>query len=140
VSFCSKSAYATLLIMKRGVTIFWIGLFVLIVLGIGASFFAKAGPNKLDSFAQCIKDSGVIFYGAFWCPHCQNTKKMFGTAQKYLPYIECSTPDGQGQLQICKDKGVTNYPWWTHPATSTVLTGEHTLQELADFSSCTLPK
>jgi hypothetical protein len=30
-----------------------------------------AEGQNLDDFAKCIKDSGAMFYGAFWCPHCQ---------------------------------------------------------------------
>ena len=124
--------------MKSGIVIFWLVLLALIVAGIGASFVIKPGPGKLDTFAQCLKDEGVIFYGAFWCPHCQNTKAMFGSSAKLLPYHECSTPDGQGQLQECKDAGVTNYPTWKFQD-GKVLTGEHTLKELSDASNCPLP-
>ena len=35
-------------------------------------------PGKYDAFAQCLKTQGVLFYGAFWCPHCQNQKALFG--------------------------------------------------------------
>src|ERR1035437_6515709 len=73
---------------------------------------APTGPGKYDTFAQCIKDSGATFYGAFWCPHCQAQKKLFGTSAKLLPYVECSTPDATGQLQICIDKKITGYPTW----------------------------
>ncbi len=125
--------------MKNGVRIFWGVIITLIVLGIAASLMVSARPNKLDTFAQCVKQSGTIFYGAFWCPHCQRTKAMFGSAAKYLPYVECSTPDGQGQTQICKDKGITTYPTWVFPDGST-LTGEHTLAELSTASKCPLPQ
>jgi len=124
--------------MKRGILIFWSILLGLIVLGVLASFMVSTRPNKLDSFAQCLKDSGTIFYGAFWCPHCQRTKAMFGSAAKYLPYVECSNPDGQSQTQICIDKGVQNYPTWVFPDGS-ILTGEHSLQELSTASKCPLP-
>lgn len=126
--------------MKNGVTIFW-GLLVLLIAGlIGASFLVKSGPSKYDSFAQCLKDKGAVMYGAFWCPHCQSTKRMFGTAAQYLPYVECSTPDGQTQLPVCKDKGIQSYPTWTFAGTTTVLTGEHTMEEFASFSGCALPQ
>ncbi len=125
--------------MKKGVLIFWLVLLLVIVGGVGASFMAGNQPNKLDSFAQCIKSKGVVFYGAFWCPHCQKTKAMFGTATQYLPYVECSTSDGQHQTQVCKDAGIESYPTWTLPATTTRLTGEHTLEELSTFSGCPLP-
>jgi len=123
--------------MKKGVLVFWAILLVLIVLGFGASFFLKAAPGQYDTFAQCIKDKGVIFYGAFWCPHCQRTKAQFGNSAKLLPYVECSTPDGQGQLQVCIDKKIASYPTWMKPD-GTIITGERTMQELSDFTSCPL--
>ena len=125
--------------MKKGMLIFWLIVIALIVAGIGASFVANRGPGQLDGFAQCLKDKGAIFYGAFWCPHCQATKKMFGKSARLLPYVECSTPDGQGQLQICKDKNITSYPTWVFPDGPT-LSGERTLMELASSSSCVLPQ
>ena len=127
--------------MKNGVAIFWSIIVLLIVLGVGASFFVgSTGSGKLDSFAQCIKDKGVIFYGAFWCPHCQRTTAMFGSSAKHLPYVECSKPDGKTQTQICIDKKIQSYPTWVSTATTTVLTGEHTLKELSDFTTCPLPE
>jgi len=95
-------------------------------------------PGVLDSFAQCIKDKGIIFYGAFWCPHCQATKAEFGTSESKLPYVECSTPDGSAQTQVCIDKQITEYPTWVEPD-GTRVTGEHTLQELSTDFGCPLP-
>ena len=123
--------------MKRGVLIFWGVLVALIVLGVGASFFAQAKPGQYDKLAQCIKSQGVIFYGAFWCPHCQRTKGLFGSSAKYLPYVECSNPDGQTQTQICIDKKITSYPTWIRPD-GAQLGGENTLAQWAAFSGCTL--
>jgi len=126
--------------MTKGVLIFW-GIIIAVILGsMGFLLFAKAGPGKLDTFAQCLKDKGVVFYGAFWCPHCQKTKGLFGSSAKLLPYVECSTPNGQDQTQICKDKGITSYPTWTFPNATTTLTGERTLEELSAVSGCPLPQ
>src|SRR3989344_5956215 len=126
------------LAMKKGILVFWGILILLIVLGVLSSFMISARPNKLDSFAQCLKTSGSIFYGALWCPHCQRTKALFGSAAQYLPYVECSTPDGQGRTQICIDKKIEQYPTWVFPDGS-ILTGEHSLQELSTASKCSLP-
>lgn len=118
-------------------------IIVPVVIGIivlGAIFImiqAKSAPGKLDTFAQCLKAKGAIFYGAFWCPHCQNQKAMFGNSAKLLPYFECSTPDGQSQIQACTDKNVTGYPTWVF-ADGSRLTGEIPLQQLADKTGCSL--
>jgi hypothetical protein len=52
--------------------------------------------------------------------------------------VECSTPDGQNQTQICIDKKISNYPTWEFPDGSRI-TGERTLNELAQKTSCELP-
>jgi thiol-disulfide isomerase/thioredoxin len=100
------------------------------------------GPGKLDAFATCLKDKGATFYGAFWCPHCQAEKKLFGSSAHLLPYVECSTPDASGQTQICIDKNITSYPTWIL-ADGTRLPTENeagvTLQTLAAKTSCQLP-
>ena len=102
-------------------------------------------PGQLDAFATCLKDRGVKFYGAFWCPHCQAQKALFGRSVDKLPYVECSNPDGQSQNALCNSLGIQGYPTWVFPAlngaTSTATSsGEQTLKELADKSSCLLPQ
>src|SRR3989338_4795421 len=115
-----------------------IGLLVLV----GIVYVARtrsAVPGKYDQFATCLKDKGAVFYGAFWCPHCQNQKKMFGKSEKLLPYVECSTPNGQGQLQVCIDAGIQSYPTWEFSDGSR-LNGEIPLQTLAEKTNCELSK
>jgi thiol-disulfide isomerase/thioredoxin len=98
-------------------------------------------PDKYDDFAKCLKDKGAIFYGAFWCPHCLAQKALFGRSVQFLPYVECSTANGQGQLQVCKDAGVVSYPTWNFNASSTdILTGEVPLAKLAEKTNCELPQ
>jgi thiol-disulfide isomerase/thioredoxin len=94
-----------------------------------------SGPNL--ALAQCLKDNGVVFYGAFWCPHCKKQKEEFGDAVSALPYVECSTPDGNSQTPICAAKGIKSYPTWVFPD-GTRLTGEHTVQEIATAAQCPL--
>lgn len=125
--------------MKKGVLIFWLILLAIVIAGVGLSFYSNNAPGRLDTFTTCLKDKGVKMYGAFWCPHCQATKAEFGNSAKLLPYIECSTPDGQGQLQVCKDAGIQSYPTWKFP-NGTSFSGEHTLQEIASSSGCALPQ
>jgi len=98
-----------------------------------------AGPSKYDTFAQCLKDKGAIFYGAFWCQHCQAQKEMFGSSVKFLSYVECSIPDGSAQTQECTNKKISSYPTWEF-SDSTRLTGEIPLVQLAEKTSCLLPQ
>ncbi len=121
-----------------------IGVGVVAILLAGAGFWFWGGgsaapvPAKYDALAQCLKDSGVKFYGAFWCPHCQSQKKIFGKSAKLLPYIECSTPDGKSQKDICRDNKIESYPTWVFADGSTT-TGEISIEKLAEKSACALP-
>ena len=117
----------------------WGGIGVAIVAGIYFLVSKSNKTGKLDTFAECLKDKGAVFYGAFWCPHCQNQKAMFGTSQKLLPYVECSTQDGKGQLAICKDKNIEGYPTWEF-ADGTRESGEVSLPQLAESTGCSLPE
>jgi hypothetical protein len=122
--------------------IFFLVIGLLILGTIGAILLQSpsvpTGPGKYDTFAQCLKDKGATFYGAFWCSHCQAQKELFGSSVKYLPYVECSTLDSSGQIQECIDKKIEGYPTWEF-ADGSRLTGEIPLQQLADKTSCPLP-
>lgn len=117
---------------------FGISIALIIILGLVSLLIVQAKkPGKYDSLAQCINDSGAKFYGAFWCPHCQATKAMFGKSAKLLPYVECSTSNGKDQLQICKDLNIEGYPTWIL-ADGTRLRGEKTIAELAEATNCSI--
>ena len=98
----------------------------------------ESKPSRFDDFAKCLKDKGAIFYGTFWCSHCQNQKALFGKSAKYLPYTECSTADSNGQLQVCKDANITSYPTWQF-ADASRTEGEISLEALAEKTTCVLP-
>jgi len=93
--------------------------------------------TAFDGFAQCLSDAGATFYGAYWCPHCQDQKRMFDNSRK-IPYVECSTPNGQAQLPVCIDAGVESYPTWDF-ADGTRLNGVQSLEELGSLTNCELP-
>jgi len=119
--------------------IIFIVLLVLLVGGFGLYMNRSSiGPSKLDGFAQCLKTSGAEFYGAFWCPHCQAQKALFGSSKQYLPYVECSNPDNS-QTKVCTDKKIESYPTWIFKDGSQI-TGEVPLADLASKTQCTLPQ
>lgn len=119
--------------------IIWIIIAILVVLGLVWLVKTPGKPGKLDALAQCINDSGAKYYGAFWCPNCKNQEALFGRSARLLPRIECSTPDGKGQLQVCKDAGIQGYPTWDFP-NGERLTGTQGLDMLAQFTGCALPE
>jgi len=118
----------------------WIPV-IAIILAAGGYFFWNQSqkPGPLDGFAQCLKDKGALFYGAFWCPHCQNQKKMFGRSEKLLPYVECSTADGRSQLPVCAEKKIEGYPTWVF-TDATRESGEVPLETLSAKTGCPLPQ
>lgn len=100
----------------------------------GASF----DDNSLSNLANCLTEKGAKFYGAFWCSHCKNQKEMFGKAAEFLPYVECSTPDGNSQTAVCRENNITGYPTWVF-ADGATQSGEVSLETLAEKAGCPLP-
>ena len=119
-------------------TIFWVIIGLLVVGGIGATWYQKTLPGQYDTLAKCLGEKGATFYGAFWCPHCQAQKKMFGNSAKLLPYVECSEPNGKDQTPICKEKEIVQYPTWIF-ADGSRISGEQQPADLASKTGCTLP-
>jgi uncharacterized membrane protein len=78
-------------------------------------FDPAAGPEDpyLRDLAEHLRATEAKFYGAYWCPHCQQQKLVFGASSGRLPYIECS-PNGRrgAPATSCLAAGIYNYPTW----------------------------
>ena len=95
--------------------------------------------TKYVSFAQCLTDKGAKMYGAYWCPHCNDQKAMFGSAGvKKLTYIECDPKGPYANPQECKAKDIKGFPTWIF-ADGSRLSGTQELSTLAEKTTCTLP-
>ncbi len=74
-----------------------------------------AGPEKpyLKALAVHLTDSGARFYGAYWCPACQQQKDLFEASDDRLPYVEC-TPHGRGGVRnfACVENDIQDFPTW----------------------------
>ena len=70
----------------------------------------KSNPAKL-ALADHLTASGAVMYSAYWCPHCHEQKELFGKeAAKALKVVECA-PDGQdNQVDLCRSKGLEDFP------------------------------
>jgi thiol-disulfide isomerase/thioredoxin len=117
-----------------------VGAFGIVIVGaLGYWGYYMTQPGKYDTFTQCLGERGAKFYGAFWCPHCQAQKALFGVSKSKLPYVECSTPDSKGQTEICITEEIKGYPTWKF-ADGSVTNGEMSLSDLAGKTGCTLPE
>ncbi len=103
----------------------------------------RYGESALNGFAQCLADKKITMYGASWCPHCQNEKRAFGDAFRFVPYVECAADPDR-----CLKAGVKSFPTWIFPdppaATSSGvvgqggknLVGEQGIERLSRESGC----
>ena len=118
---------------------------VLIVAGLHAHysglFDAAAGPEKpsIKALAMHLADSDVKFYGAYWCPRCEEQKALFEASAERLPYVECSPQGRNGPRNgACTIRNIQDFPTW--------IIGEdrHTgllgLNELAKYSGFPVPE
>ena len=99
----------------------------------------KVSQGKIDEFAKCITDKGAVMYGAFWCPHCANTKKMFGSSIQYIKYVECDPRGDNEQAELCIEKDIRAYDTWEF-ADGSRLISEPTFEQLSEKTGCVLPE
>lgn len=113
---------------------------VILVVG-GLIFLTKregGAPGQYDTLAQCLSEKGVKFYGASWCPHCAEQKRILGKSMSLIDYVECAVPGNQrGQTLPCQEAKIDNYPTWTFPD-GTRTTGVQRPEVLAQKSGCSL--
>lgn len=85
--------------------------------------------NKLDYFAQCLTDQGLVMYGSAACTHCNDQKDMFKDSFKLINYTDCGLlPDK------CKQLNITGYPTWI--ADDVQYAGVQTISTLKLISGC----
>jgi uncharacterized membrane protein/glutaredoxin len=147
-SLALMTGILTLVVLQRPVETArrsWIGLVAgrvalaaVVILALHANYTAPeaepVGPEDpaVRALAEHLADKGVLFYGASWCPHCQEQKRLFGASARRLPYIECNLAGPTApQASACSIAGVQTYPTWIingRPIVGQVLT----LAQLAD--------
>jgi hypothetical protein len=98
---------------------------------------AAAPSPQAETLAKCLTAGQAKFYGAYWCPHCAEQKKILGTAMQFIDYVECDPKGDKANPAACQQAGVQGYPTWQMPQKKS-LEGTQTLQQLADWSGCKL--
>ena len=91
----------------------------------------------LVAFAQLLRDAGVTFFGAAWCPACAQQKRLFEDGAPFLDFVEVTNPDrtlnARGQAE-----GITAFPTWQFQDGSRQ-TGILSLETLSTASGIAIP-
>lgn len=98
----------------------------------GEGTSASSGSAQVQ-LAQHLADIDAQMFGAYWCSHCQNQKKMFGKeAFKKIDYVECDPKGENPRPQLCKEANIEGFPTWK--IKGEFYSGERTLEDLAQLS------
>src|SRR5258707_15637993 len=90
-------------------------LYVIVALLFAGAYLAGRyfKNHKYDSFAKCLATKNARVYGLYWCPHCADQKREFGSSFHYVPYVECASENDPHELTAaCKAAGVKLFPSW----------------------------
>jgi hypothetical protein len=98
------------------------------------SSITNSNQENTDALARCLVDKGAKFYGAYWCPHCQEQKTEFGSSAQYLPYVECDPSGENANPQECQAAGIQGYPTWV--INKIKYEGSQSLDKLKDLTGC----
>lgn len=107
-----------------------------IVLKEGSDIQEEQTAVASESFAQCLTEKGMKFFGSKNCGWCAKEKTLFGDSLQYVDYIECVGDDDQWTKE-CQDAQITSVPTWQLPD-GTKESGFKTLEQLAEISTCSL--
>ena len=103
--------------------------FLLFVLSLLILSACQSDVSDTETIAKCLTGKSVAMYGAEWCGHCQNQKKMFGEAFQYVNYVDCDK-----NAPACDEAGIRGYPTWI--INGQKYEGEQTIEELISIAGC----
>ena len=71
---------------------------------------------------------------AYWCPHCNDQKQLFGKkAVEKLIIVECAKDGKDNQYKLCQEKGIEGFPSWE--INNQIYSGTRSLNELAEMTN-----
>jgi uncharacterized membrane protein len=109
------------------------------VAGSGPAITTSSGAAEI-ALAKHLSKVDAKMYGAYWCPHCQDQKALFGKeAVKEMPYVECAEDGKNSQTALCQSiPEIKGFPTWQ--VNGEFLEGTQTLETLALASGYKGPK
>lgn len=97
-----------------------------------------AEAQSVEALARHLSKIGAKMYGAYWCPHCQHQKTLFGAAIGRIRYIECDPQGDNAQPQLCQAAKIQGYPTWE--INGKLYPGSQSLETLANLSGYKGPR
>ena len=86
------------------------------------------------NFAKYLNDNQIVMYSAYWCPHCNDQKQLFGKkAVEELIIVECAKDGKNNKYKLCKEKGIEGFPSWE--IKNEIYSGTLSLSELAEMTN-----
>ena len=86
------------------------------------------------NFAKFLNDNNIVMYSAYWCPHCNDQKQLFGKkAVEELIIVECAKDGKNNQYKLCQEKGIEGFPSWE--INNQIYSGTMSLNELAEMTN-----
>ena len=115
-------------------------LVALVLIGLAAGLVCAPACTRAanhDAFAQCLATKQVAMYGLYWCDHCAEQKKMFGSSFQHITYVECGIKGSRAEEPACIQAGVKNFPTWKF-SDGSMVEGIKPLEFLSEKSGCSL--
>ncbi len=89
---------------------------------------------KKINFAKFLNDNNIVMYSAYWCPHCNDQKQLFGKkAVEELIIVECAKDGKNNNYKLCQEKGIEGFPSWE--INNQIYSGTMSLNELAEMTN-----
>ncbi len=123
--------------VTSGTRVLVIGLLIFAAFGAWAFWLRHSRSSRYDAFAQCLTAKQVKMYGLYWCTHCAEQERMFGSSFQYVTYIECGVKGSRQEAPECVQAQVKNFPTWEFSGTRHE--GVLPLRDISERSGCGLP-
>ncbi len=117
---------------------------ILIVVIFGLYFFTDwfskvtgylGGSDERSRLAKCLDEKGAQFYGGVYCADCEKQMGLFGSAVKFLNYVECET-NQKGEVTDEECMNLREIPAWY--INKTIVYGYKNFTELEEISGCAI--
>lgn len=121
-------------IKKKTLKLSLVSISILVILISSVYYLTSQEDPAISELAQCLTDNDATMYGAFWCGHCVDQKKLFGNSFKYIDYIECDERGDNSQPERCQIEGIDGYPTWK--INGQTMSGVINLNQLSSVAGC----